>query len=184
MKKGTYIIHFSNMFVILPEGCKNTCAVKPLLETTFIKQSTALGDHCSDIQHRPFLNQPKRTCMYRPLGLRDHFKKFSWVVSEYRLYCIWLSILIEFGWIYVIVTLKILKISYARAKASDLNKDVKNCGMKIYNGTQNYFSLPIDRFLDLYKLNAFADDKIILREQLKVVLGSMENIVGKGENAG
>ena len=34
------------------------------------------------------------------------------------------------------------------------------------------------------KFKAFADDKIIVTEKLKFVLGRAENIVGKGENAG
>ena len=46
-------------------------------------------------------------------------------------------------------------------------------------------SVPNDKFLDLSKLKAnFADDKINVREKFKFVLGSMENIVVKGENAG
>ena len=45
-------------------------------------------------------------------------------------------------------------------------------------------SLPNDIFLDLSKLKAFADNKISVKEKLKFVLGSMENILGKGENAG
>ena len=45
-------------------------------------------------------------------------------------------------------------------------------------------SLPNNKFLDLSKLKAFADVKLNLREKLEFVLGSMENIVGKGENAG
>ena len=36
----------------------------------------------------------------------------------------------------------------------------------------------------LTKLKAFADDKIIVIQKLKFVLGRVENIVGKGENAG
>ena len=39
-------------------------------------------------------------------------------------------------------------------------------------------------FLDWSKLRAFADDKLNLAEKLKFVLESIENIVGKGENAG
>ena len=33
-------------------------------------------------------------------------------------------------------------------------------------------------------MEAFADDKINVTEKLKSVLGRVENIVGKGENAG
>ena len=51
-------------------------------------------------------------------------------------------------------------------------------------GRRELTSFPNDKFSDLSKLKAFADDKINVREKLKFVLGSMENIVGKGENAG
>ena len=44
-------------------------------------------------------------------------------------------------------------------------------------------SLPNDKFLDLFKLKAFADDKINVNEDLKFVSGRIEN-VGQGENAG
>ena len=37
---------------------------------------------------------------------------------------------------------------------------------------------------DWSKLKTFADDKTDLTEKLKFVLGRVENIVGKGENAG
>ena len=51
-------------------------------------------------------------------------------------------------------------------------------------------SLPNDKILDWSKLidwsklKAFADDEINLNKKSKLVLGSVENIVGKGENAG
>ena len=45
-------------------------------------------------------------------------------------------------------------------------------------------SLPNDKTVDLLKLKAFADDKLNLTQKLKFALGRVENIVGKGENAG
>ena len=45
-------------------------------------------------------------------------------------------------------------------------------------------SLPNDKILDLTKFKAFADDKIILTQKLKFMLEGLENIFGKGENAG
>ena len=45
-------------------------------------------------------------------------------------------------------------------------------------------SLPNDKILDWSKLKAIADDKINLNKKSKPVLGRVENIVGKGENAG
>ena len=48
----------------------------------------------------------------------------------------------------------------------------------------NFNSFPNDKLLDSSKLKAFADDKIKVTEILKFVLGRVENIVGKGENAG
>ena len=47
-----------------------------------------------------------------------------------------------------------------------------------FNSVQN------ENFLDLSKLKAFADDKINVTEKLKLLFISMENIVGKGKNAG
>ena len=44
-------------------------------------------------------------------------------------------------------------------------------------------SLP-NKLLDLPKLKAFADDKMNVTQKLKSALGGVENIVGKGENAG
>ena len=44
-------------------------------------------------------------------------------------------------------------------------------------------SLPDDKILDLFKFIAFADNKIILTQNLKFVSGRVEKIVGKGENA-
>ena len=48
----------------------------------------------------------------------------------------------------------------------------------------NINSLPHNKILDGSKLKAFADDKLNATEKLKFVLGRVENIVGKGENAG
>ena len=45
-------------------------------------------------------------------------------------------------------------------------------------------SLTNDKILDWPKLKAFADNKINVTEKLKFVLGRVENIVGKAENAG
>ena len=42
-----------------------------------------------------------------------------------------------------------------------------------------YNALPHDKFLDLSKLKAFADDKINVTEKLKFVLGRLENILEK-----
>ena len=44
--------------------------------------------------------------------------------------------------------------------------------------------LPDDKILDWSKLKAFADEKINETEKMKFVFGRVENIVGKGENAG
>ena len=44
--------------------------------------------------------------------------------------------------------------------------------------------LPNDTFLDLYKLTAYADDKINVTKNQKLFLKGVENTVGKEENAG
>ena len=45
-------------------------------------------------------------------------------------------------------------------------------------------SSPSDKLLDMSKLKTFADVKINVRENMKFLLGSVGNNVGKGENAG
>ena len=45
-------------------------------------------------------------------------------------------------------------------------------------------SLPNDKILDFSKLKGFADNNINVKEKLKFVLERIENIKGKGENAG
>ena len=50
--------------------------------------------------------------------------------------------------------------------------------------TQTFNCLPNDKILNLSKFKAFAGDKIIMTQKLNIVLGRVENIVGKGENAG
>ena len=49
---------------------------------------------------------------------------------------------------------------------------------------RNGLTLPIHKILDQSKFKAFADDKMNVTKELKFVLGRVENIVGKGENAG
>ena len=44
--------------------------------------------------------------------------------------------------------------------------------------------LTLDNFLDWSKFKAFVDDKINVPQKQKYFLGWVENIVGKGENAG
>ena len=44
--------------------------------------------------------------------------------------------------------------------------------------------LPNNKIFDCSKLKAFPDDKLNLAEKLKFVFGRIENIMGKGENAG
>ena len=45
-------------------------------------------------------------------------------------------------------------------------------------------TLPNEKYLDLSKLKAFADDKIDSTSEQKFFLEWVENITGKGENAG
>ena len=47
----------------------------------------------------------------------------------------------------------------------------------------NCLPIPNDEILDWSKLKAFADDKLNVIEKLEFVLGRVENIVGKEENA-
>ena len=48
----------------------------------------------------------------------------------------------------------------------------------------NLNSLPNDKVLDLSKFKALADDKINATKKSRFVLRMVENIFGKGENAG
>ena len=45
-------------------------------------------------------------------------------------------------------------------------------------------NLPMDKILDWSKFKAFAENKIYVTENLKIILGRVQNIVGKGENSG
>ena len=45
-------------------------------------------------------------------------------------------------------------------------------------------SLPHDKFLDWSKLKALADKKMMVTEKFIFILGRVENIMGKAENAG
>ena len=49
---------------------------------------------------------------------------------------------------------------------------------------ESVYSIPNYKILDWSKLKVFADDKLNVTEKLEFVLGRVENIVGKGENAG
>ena len=48
----------------------------------------------------------------------------------------------------------------------------------------SFNSLSKDKILDRSKLKAFADDKLNAIEKMKFVLETVENMVGKEENAG
>ena len=64
------------------------------------------------------------------------------------------------------------------------------CCITIGFGFLSYFaslmfnSLPYNTILDLSKFKAFADDKIKVTQKFKFTFRRIENIVGKGENAG
>ena len=49
---------------------------------------------------------------------------------------------------------------------------------------QGSLFLPNNKMLDYSKFKAFADEKKIVTQKLKLGLGRAENNVGKGENAG
>ena len=61
------------------------------------------------------------------------------------------------------------------------------CKRKNYYGEKQRTlvnSLPNDKILEWSTLKAFADDKLKVAKIMISVLDSIENIVGKGENAG
>ena len=47
-----------------------------------------------------------------------------------------------------------------------------------------FIPLPNDKILDRSKMKDLAENKIYMTQKLNFVLGRLENIVGKGENAG
>ena len=47
-----------------------------------------------------------------------------------------------------------------------------------------YLTLPNNKFLNWFKLRAFADDNLDTNQKFKYALGRVENIVGTGENTG
>ena len=63
---------------------------------------------------------------------------------------------------------------------------VASGGKQALMGVYFLNDLPIDKILyyGYFKFKAFADNKINITEKVKFVLGRVENIVGKGENAG
>ena len=54
----------------------------------------------------------------------------------------------------------------------------------MFHNHDQFNSLPNNKNSDRSKLNAFADDKINATEKQQFFFGWVENIVGKGENAG
>ena len=56
--------------------------------------------------------------------------------------------------------------------------------LTLYHTIPMFNFLPHGKILDWSKLRAFTDDKINVTEKLKFVLGRIENIVEKGQNAG
>ena len=50
--------------------------------------------------------------------------------------------------------------------------------------TVHFISLPNDNISDWSKFKAFADDQVCVSKSLKFILERVENIIGKGENAG
>ena len=64
---------------------------------------------------------------------------------------------------------------------------VTSCSQVLYTTLQAswvFNSLPNDKIVDLSKLKAIADDKLDVTQKLRFALERVENIVGKGENAG
>ena len=54
----------------------------------------------------------------------------------------------------------------------------------LYRKISGFNSSRNDKIVDQSKLKVFADDKINVTQKIKFVSGSLENVVGEGENAG
>ena len=63
-------------------------------------------------------------------------------------------------------------------------KDYGDMHLLVITEHKSFNSLPEDTILDWSKFKAFADDKIKVAKMMIFVLDGVENIVGKGENAG
>ena len=59
-----------------------------------------------------------------------------------------------------------------------------NCRLQMLSILIHLNPLPDDKISGLPKLKAFADDKLNVTQNVKVVFHRIENIVGKEENAG
>ena len=64
----------------------------------------------------------------------------------------------------------------------DFKKKLKLSGFSY--SPRKFNSLPNDRILDVTELKAFADDKINVAQMMISAFERVENILGKGENAG
>ena len=71
-----------------------------------------------------------------------------------------------------------LNILVSKEKSTSLSSQLSQCILWIFNSLTN------DKIMDWSKFKAFADDKLNVPEKLKFVSGRVENIAGKGENAG
>ena len=70
-------------------------------------------------------------------------------------------------------------------KLTELKNPLLQKPMTAHVLTASHFNpLPNNKNLDLFKSKGFADNKINVYEKLKFDLVRVENIVGKGENAG
>ena len=57
-------------------------------------------------------------------------------------------------------------------------------GFSIFSSLHVFNPFPNNKILNLSKFKAFPDNNLNLYQTLKFALGRVENIVGKGENAG
>ena len=73
----------------------------------------------------------------------------------------------------------------AERKISDkLLQSERRMGKTPFSSDRRISSLPNDNFLELTKFKAFADDNSNVAKMVIFVCDRVENIVGKGENAG
>ena len=56
--------------------------------------------------------------------------------------------------------------------------------LHILPNSESFNTLPNDKFLGWPKLKPFTDNKVNVTKNLQIVFERLENIVGKGENAG
>ena len=136
----------------------------------------------------PFPNKPWFLHFSRKSLLKTQWKKEKLLVTSNFSFSH--SVLNPFGDLSAIfMKLKIVickRFHFGRVQNLSFEKGLNACIIHcIIHCTKHVINtLPNDKILDVTKLKAFADDRINVAQMMIPVFVGLENIVGKGENAG